>query len=224
MRQAVILAAGRGLRLGEGIPKCLVRMGNRTLIQHQLAALSAVGIDDVCVVVGYGAERVRAELGDRCHTIENHRFAETNSLYSLWLTRDWVRGPFLQLNSDLVAHPKIYRQLLAASGTALAYDSGSGDGAEHMKVAIARGLLLDISKAIALARSCGENLGLLKYEGDAVRMLFEEAEALIAAGSERAWAPAAVARLARRVPVHCLDVAGQRLCAGKHRAVCGLWC
>lgn len=208
MKQAVILAAGRGSRLGEGIPKCLVKLGSRALIHHQLDALRAAGIDEVCIVVGYGADRVRAALGARCHYIDNPRFDETNSLYSLWLTREWVRGPFLQINCDLVAHPKIYLRLLSVAGTALAYDSFSGDGNEHMKVVIRNGLLKDISKKLDPARSCGENMGLLKYDRDAARMLFEEADALIAGGEERSWAPAAVARLARRLPVHCVDMAG----------------
>ncbi|NOT31315.1 MAG: phosphocholine cytidylyltransferase family protein [Planctomycetes bacterium] len=208
MKQALILAAGRGTRLGEGVPKCLVKVGDRALIHHQLAALHGAGIEDVCVVVGYGAERVRAAVGERCHYIENPRFAETNSLYSLWLAREWVRGPFLQLNCDLIAHPRVYQRLLAAGGSALAYDSDSGDGEEHMKVAVRRGLLQDIGKQLDPARSCGENLGLLKYDGDAARLLFEEAGALIAAGGEQCWSPAAMARLAQRVPVHCIDMAG----------------
>lgn len=208
MKQALILAAGRGTRLGEGVPKCLVELGDRPLIQHQLAVLRGAGIDDVCVVVGYGAERVRAALGDRCQYVENPRFAETNSLYSLWLAREWVRGPFLQLNCDLIAHPRVYRRLLAARGNALAYDSDSGDGEEHMKVAVRHGLLQDIGKELDPARSCGENLGLLKYDEDAARLLFEEAGALIAAGGENSWSPAALARVARRVPVRCIDMAG----------------
>jgi len=208
VKQAVILAAGRGSRLGEGIPKCLVRLGDRMLIHHQLDALRAMGIEEVCVVVGYGAQRVRAALGDRCHYIDNLRFDETNSLYSLWLTREWLRGPFLQINCDLVAHPEIYRRLLAAPGTALAYDSLSGDGEEHMKVVVRHGLLRDIQKQLDPSRSSGENLGLLKYDRAASRILFEEAGDLIAGGGERCWAPAAIARLAQRVPVHCVDVAG----------------
>jgi choline kinase len=206
--QAVILAAGRGSRLGEGIPKCLVRLGSRALIHHQLDALRAMGIDEVCVVVGYGAERVRAALGKRCHYIDNPRFDETNSLYSLWMAREWVRGPFIQINCDLVAHPEIYRRLLSVPGTALAYDSLSGDGEEHMKVVVRHGLLRDIHKQLDRARSCGENLGLLKYDRAAARILFEEACALVEGGAERSWAPAAIARLAQRVPIQCVDVAG----------------
>ena len=206
--QAVILAAGRGSRLGEGVPKCLVELGGRALIEHQLAALRSVGIRETLVVVGYGAERVRARLGSACHFVENERFDETNSLYSLWLACGWVRGPFLQLNCDLVAHPEIYARLLAAPRTALAYDSGSGDSEEHMKVVIQDGVLLDIGKEIAPQRSCGENLGLLKHDERAARLLFEAAGRLLAAGHERAWSPAAVAELARRVPVRCVDVAG----------------
>ena len=77
-----------------------------------------------------------------------------------------------------------------------------------MKVVIRNGLLQDIRKQLEHVPSSGENLGLLKYDRAAIRILFEEAGALIAGGGERCWAPAAVARLAQRVPVQCVDMAG----------------
>ena len=97
MKEALILAAGRGLRLNgssNGDPKCLLEVGGRPLIQHQIAVLRALGVERICIVVGYCADRVRAVVGDSCSYVLNSRFADTNSLYSLWLARDRVTGPF----------------------------------------------------------------------------------------------------------------------------------
>ena len=131
MKQAVILAAGAGTRIravANGTPKCLLPVGGVPLIEHQLRVLRQVGIDRVCVLVGYAADRVEALVGGACECIRNERFADTNSLYSLLLARRWVSGPFVLLNSDVFAHPDIYHRVLAVGGSALAYDSSTGVG------------------------------------------------------------------------------------------------
>ena len=105
--QAVILAAGSGSRLqrvSNGLPKCLLPIGGRPLIEHQLEALSDAGVGNVLVVVGHQADEVRKTLGNRVEYVENTRYDATNSLYSLWLAREWVKGPFVLLNCDLLFH------------------------------------------------------------------------------------------------------------------------
>lgn len=210
MIQAVILAAGGGRRLGGetgGGPKCLLEVGGRTLAEHQLAALAEVGVEEVCLVVGCGAEQVRAALGGRCHLILNPRWAETNSLYSLWLAREWVRGDFFVVNSDVLAHPAVFRRVAAATTDAgLAYDSSSGHEDEHMKVWVERGALRSISKCLPPEETSGENVGILRFSRRAGELLLREAGDLIAAGGDGAWAPAALDRLAPRLRVRCVDV------------------
>ncbi|HVG18201.1 MAG TPA: NTP transferase domain-containing protein, partial [Blastocatellia bacterium] len=89
--KGIILAAGKGLRLNGvagATPKCLMEVGGITLIERQIQAFKASGIDDLAVVVGFEAERVRAACGPEVRFVENTRFDETNSMYSLWLARD----------------------------------------------------------------------------------------------------------------------------------------
>ena len=60
--RGVILAAGRGSRLN-GVaaeaPKCLVEVGGITLVERQIRALRAAGVNDITIVVGCQADRVR---------------------------------------------------------------------------------------------------------------------------------------------------------------------
>ncbi len=191
-----------------GKPKCLVEVGGRALLEHQLAALRSLGVSEVCVVIGHGASAVRTLVGRDCHCVENQRYSETNSLYSLLLVRDWVRGPFLVLNADVLASPEIYRRVLSSQGNALAYDSRSGQEDEHMKVELRAGLLEHVGKNLERERCDGENVGILRFEGAAALELFAQAEAMIASGGANAWAPAAVDRIAARFTIHALDVAG----------------
>jgi choline kinase len=209
--QAIILAAGRGSRLGSVLkdqPKCLAQLKNVHLIEYQLLMLRSFGITDVCVVLGYRAEEVRRVVGQRCHYIVNERYATTNSLYSLSLTQNWVRDSFVLTNCDILAHPQVFRRLLATPGNVLAYDSRSGGQAEEMKVAFAEGKLQRISKAMAVREAHGESLGLLKFEAWAVKPFFDAVQDTLARGGENQWAPAAVQHLTRRYPLGGVDVAG----------------
>ena len=60
---AVILAAGQGTRLKSALPKVLHRLGGQPLVRHALTAAQAVTNGPLVLVVGHGADQVRAELG-----------------------------------------------------------------------------------------------------------------------------------------------------------------
>lgn len=210
MREAVILAAGRGSRLNgaaAGVPKCLLTVGDRPLIEHNVRAMQAVGIERIHVVVGYGAEQVMQTLNGMCYYVFNDRYESTNSLYSLWLAREKVQGSFLLMNGDVLAHPEIFRRLASEHHSALAFDSGSGCDDEHMKVRVHNGYLTAIDKALPTEDSCGENVGVLRFTSRAGEALFDEADRLVRAGHHSTWAPKAVNAIADRVAIRCLDVA-----------------
>ncbi len=208
--QAVILAAGKGSRLNgsnNGSAKCMAKVGDATLIEHQIRTLRSFGIERIVVVVGHEADSVRACAGDDCIFVENAQYAETNSLYSLWLARQAVTDSFLLMNCDVLAHPEVYRRLFDADGTALAFDSGSGDEPEHMKVHVSDGMLQAISKELPGCLTRGENVGILRFDKDDIPALFKAAGEFIERGQLNMWSPAAVGRLSQSRPVRCIDVA-----------------
>ena len=62
---AIILAAGKGKRMGSDLPKVLVAVGGRPMIRYVIDAARAVGIKRILVVVGYRADLVMHELGNQ---------------------------------------------------------------------------------------------------------------------------------------------------------------
>lgn len=208
--QAVILAAGRGSRLEdltEARPKCLVEVGGATLLEHQLEALSQAGIEDVTIVAGYRADDVRRAVGRRARIVANDAWDSTNSLYSMALCRERVRGDMLVMNCDVLAHPRALRRLIEAGPDAFLYDSRSGGADEEMKVELRQGRLAAMSKQLPLDRVHGENVGVLLFEAAAARALFRHAADLLAEGHRNLWLAAAVERLARTVPLRGVDIA-----------------
>ncbi len=209
--QAVVLAGGVGSRLGgltNGKPKCLVEVGGEPLIKHQLSALADHGVGPVMIVLGYQADAIRRVTGEAAEYVVNTRYDQTNSLYSLWLTREWVKGPFLLLNCDLLFHPDILDRLLENGGNVLAYDSTSSGGREQTKVAIRKRRVLDLGKDVPGGASRGESLGLLKFDADGTRALFESADALLQQGHDETWVTEAVRTTCSKVPIYGVNVAG----------------
>jgi L-glutamine-phosphate cytidylyltransferase len=210
--KAIILAAGTGSRLGSkarGRPKALLDIGGQTLIQHQLEALSAEGVGPVVVVVGHAAEQVRALLDESVEYVTNPRPSETNSLYSLWLAREWLAGDVLLLNSDVLFHPQILKDLLAAPGCALAYDSLATAGTEQTKVGLNRQRVTDLGKDLPATGARGESLGLIKLDASGSAALRRRVEAIIAAGDEQAWVIEGVRSILAEVEMQGVNCAGQ---------------
>lgn len=209
--RAIILAAGTGSRLAEasgGLPKPLVEVGGKALIEHQLEALADSGIGPVMVVVGYKAEEVKRVVGTRASYVENTDPAGTNSLYSFWLAREFVQGSVLISNCDLLYHPEILDRLLDVKGSALAYDSSFGWGREKMKVGLQDGCVKEMSKSLPYGRAAGENLGLICLHEAAAKALVAKADEMVKAGNLKGWLPEAVEATAQQVPIRGVDVAG----------------
>ncbi len=210
--QAVILAAGFGSRLGKmsgGLPKCLLEVGGRTLIEHQLDALSDAGIGKVLVVVGHQADKVRELLGDRVEYVANRIYAETNSLYSLWLAREWVKGPFVLMNCDLLFHPSILDRLVTRRGNVLAFDSTSTKGSEQTKVAVQEGKVVDLGKDLLPEMARGESLGLLRFDEKGAEALFKRADALIQSGVKKSWVIEGIRGACNDVEIKATNIAGE---------------
>lgn len=209
--RALILAAGRGSRLGESgdaVPKPLLEIGRRRLIEHQLDALADAGIGPVHMVIGYGSDEIREIVGRRAEFVVNTRWEATNSLYSFRLGKEQVDGDMLLLNCDVLFSPQILERLLDHPGSALAIDSSSGTAREQMKVRLEGGRVVGMSKDLPVEDSSGENVGIIKLTADDAAMALDHARRLLDDGHEKSWVGSAIAQLARERDLRTVDVAG----------------
>lgn len=212
---AIILAAGKGARLNGtagDLPKCLVRIGDLSLIERQIKCLRAAGIDNITAVVGYGAEAVRNACRSQIEYVENPIHFRTNSLYSLWLARHKFSDGFVVLNSDVLFHPQLLTDLLtskAEDALLLAHNDPSTElGDEEMKVMVSHGRVVDISKSMDPRRADGENVGIVKFGQTGAKLLSLHLDLLIARGHFRAWAPRAFRDFAEHRALHVVGTRG----------------
>lgn len=214
--RAIILAAGKGSRLkgvAGDLPKCLMDIGGRTLLERQVQALRSSGIDDIYVVVGHGADAVRKTCGAGVNYIENFCYNKTNSLFSLWMAREHMFGGFVVMNGDVLFHPQLLRNLLSfwhEDSLLISYcDSNAGSlGDEEMKVRVANGTIIDITKAMNPKKANGENVGIGKFGPVGARVLAEKMDELIAAGAHRDWAPRAFREFTFERPLSAVSTDG----------------
>jgi len=118
IRKAVILAAGNGRRLAHlsgGLPKPLVKLHGRPLLEHVLLGAQEAGIEEFVVVLGYGGELIHSYFaGDRRFDIKwvnNPDYHKDNGV-SLLAAADLISEPFLLLMSDHIFEPETASKLL----------------------------------------------------------------------------------------------------------------
>jgi len=209
--KAVILAAGQGTRIrsvhGEH-PKCLIEVDNSTILDHQLEALSMIGINDVAIVIGYEKEEIIAHVNARklltqkIHFIENPAFAITNNIYSLWLALDWLRGDgFIVLNSDVIFNPEILDVAVRPPAPiSMIVDPLWRD--ETMKVVILDDHVIRMSKNISRDEFSGTYIGITVFSKAIQDRFFHKMEDVIAAGRVNEFFNIVVQELANEgVPV-----------------------
>lgn len=176
---AVILAAGRGNRLlpmTKDKPKCLLEVGGRTLLEHQIRALQLAGAESIQVVTGHGADFVHMTCNGAATYAHNAEYDTTNSFDSLgYTTLDASAGGLLILNSDVLFHPELLRRLIFdPRENVLLADYHSELGDEEMKISVdMNNRIRKISKSLDPAEAQAENLGVLRLGAAAASRLVE---------------------------------------------------
>jgi len=105
----IILAAGRGSRLKElslEQPKPMIEVNNITIISNLVKHLIAAQMDQIVVIIGYKADKLKKHLqpfSDQVELlfVENPIFDTTNNIYSLWLAKEHLRDGFFLFEADV---------------------------------------------------------------------------------------------------------------------------
>lgn len=171
--KAVILAAGRGRRLGSGddsAPKILLKFGGGSLLERHLAILHACGVAEAVIVVGFAADRIREEVARigaaiPVSFIENPRFIE-GSVVSLAVAEPvMTRGePVLLMDGDVLYDRRLMERLVRTRiDNCLLMDRTIEPGDEPVKLCIRDGRIVDFHKVPKNAHDWhGESVGFFR--------------------------------------------------------------
>ena len=171
------------------MPKALLPIGEKTIIEYLLDNLSASGIRDVVVVVGYGALKVKEKVGSRYKNcsityVLNEEYATTNNIYSLWLAREHITDGMIFFNGDIVFHQGILSGILSNTvSNSFAADPFSDLQDDAMKVVLRGGRMRKIGKHLAEDANAWA-IGIYKLSQEASEAYFREAEKIFERGDK----------------------------------------
>ena len=184
--RAIILAAGRGLRLKQPTaqeqPKCLLEFGGRTLLERHLQLLQAAGITEIVLALGFLHEVVQSYLAGltglpRPQIVLNPQF-ELGSVLTLHTATAALTGggDVLVMDADVLYHERIMAALVAKEGAAnrLLIDRDFEAGDEPVKVCVRAGVPIELRKQLPAALeydAIGESVGFFRFDARAARRL-----------------------------------------------------
>ena len=186
----VILAAGMAKRLRpltDTKPKCLLKVGERTLLERTIDAMRQAGIQEFLVVTGYRGEMIRSFLEGYAKTckvsftfLDNTDYEHNNNIYSLWMACQKVRvSEFLLMDSDILCDPAAVVRIAQEQTSALAVNRHEL-GEEEMKVVVdADSRITEISKTCRPEDAMGESVGIEKITADYCEALARELDQMI---------------------------------------------
>lgn len=218
--KAVMLAAGFGSRirpLTDNKHKSMLEVAGQPILGRMLENVQAVGITDVVVITGYREDEVKEFTEKNYPSLrvtfkKNEKYLDTNTGYSLLLTREFVEGyDFVKFDADVVFEKAILEKLLKSHVSALCIDRNINLEAEEVKVTTDKnGHVLAVGKKLDPHKASGESIGIEKITADAGKILFSELEVLIK--NEKNWQEyyddSYTTLVNKGVPFEAVDISG----------------
>lgn len=175
--KAIILAAGRGERLGDaaaGRPKCLLRFGGKTLLQQHIENLDRLDAGRIIIVTGYRHEQIEAALAQiksrtPVETIANPDY-ELGSIVSLYCAREFLADgtDTVLMDADVLYDPDILGRLFdTQSGNCFLLDRDFEPGDEPVKLCVSGAVPVEFRKIPDRAISWdyqGESVGFFRFD------------------------------------------------------------
>jgi choline kinase len=223
--RAIILAAGRGVRLqlpeDSQLPKCLLRFDGMTLLERHLRMLKSAGVTDVVLALGFRHELVEAEL-DRLawrplpEIVLNMNFELGSVLTVHTIAEALTRGgDVLLMDADVLYDERILRALVAGSTPVnrLLIDRDFEAGDEPVKLCVQNGVPVELRKQLAADLqfdTIGESVGFFRFTQAGAQRLAELVAAYTDTGRAHMPHEEAVRDLLkeRSQPIEVADVTG----------------
>ncbi len=122
IEKAIILVAGTGSRLKpltNDIPKCLTEVNSIPILINALKLLEKNKIKETVLVIGYLGDKIKERIGSKFNNmkvsyIENPIYQKTNSMYSLWLARDYLKQGVILLEGDVFFEEDIMKKIVTS--------------------------------------------------------------------------------------------------------------
>tara|TARA_B110000027_G_C16115339_1_gene299818 strand:+ start:1216 stop:1953 length:738 start_codon:yes stop_codon:yes gene_type:complete len=218
--QIIILAAGQGTRLMPltiDKPKTMVMVNGKPLIDYIFSTFDPNLIKNVAIVVGHCGQIIKDHFKNSFKDIsidyvENEIHDKTNSTYSLWLAKRYMKDDIIIINADTIFHKDILSNLMNSSyESGLAIDDTLSPPLpeEAMKATIKDKVITDVSKTILSENTDGDAIGMYKFSGVGLKILIEELDNLINNSVTDKLFTFAVQRILKKTKIYSITTEGK---------------
>lgn len=180
--KVIIIAAGLGIRLNpltDDMPKCMLDIGGKSILQRQLDVLKECDIDDIVIIRGYKKELI--DYPDVKYYY-NDNYQNNNILASLFYAEEEMEGEFIVSYSDILYKRQVVEKLLACKASiSLVVDTKWKEIYENRtehpvseaeKVLVKDNRVIKIGKdPITADEAYGEFIGLSKFSAEGAKVL-----------------------------------------------------
>jgi choline kinase len=187
--------------LTNNLPKCLLPVGGKPVLQRAIEQVAAVGIEQIGLVIGFHAEAIRDFVKKqfpslRIRLIVNPRYESTNNAFSLLMAREFYNAgskeidplhDLLLMDGDIVFSPHLLPFFLGeGSPNRIAVRVAGPHDDEEVRVSVdTSGNVMTIGKSAPLDDAYGESIGIEFFSSTAARRLFETVEQRVRSGEGR---------------------------------------
>lgn len=190
--KAILLAAGRGTRISRHIqnkPKCMVNIGNSTLIEYTLNLLKNNNIHDITLILGYESKKIRKLLeGKDVKFYYNPFYDVTNSLASLWFAKEEIHGDdILIMNADVFIEQDVMDIILKEDKTPVLFSDETKIDSADYRFYYNNGILEKYGKNLTKDETTGEYVGIAKLEKKFLPEFVNKLEEKIAMQHHSQW-------------------------------------
>ena len=182
--KSIIIAAGSGRRIPEFsklIPKSLIKINNKSLLERQIKLIRQCKIDEICIVRGFKASKINFKNIKYFH---NKNYRQNEQLDSLFSAKEWFTDDLLISFSDIIYDISVIKKIINIKcNFTIAIQKNWKkkyinrfdhplDQAD--KVFIKNNKIMDIGKKLTMNKANGEFLGIFKISKKMCNMLLKE--------------------------------------------------
>ncbi|WAI00840.1 phosphocholine cytidylyltransferase family protein [Methanogenium organophilum] len=212
----IILAAGIGSRLyplTKNTPKCLLKINNdETILGRTLSILKKDASEfHIRIIAGFEANQI-IEKFDDIDIIVNPFFRITNSIASLWFSKDLLSDEVTIINADVCFNSNIFEMINNCSNeNFVVLDSSKNCTDADYKIVVEENLVTDMGKSIPFDNFSGEYAGITHLNKEGASHLRNKLEEKLLREEYDTWYETAICELIKEgsMKVSILDIAGQ---------------
>ncbi len=216
--KAIILAGGQATRLRpitHNLPKCLLVIGGKTILDFQIEALHKNKVNDVIIVTGFKADMLKTHVQKhyphpqtKFTFVHNNLYETTRAAYGLWVARDHLDDTVIYLNADLLCDPQILEMVISSPKESItAIQKNKWDEEEVNVIVNSKLEVIEIGKLIPEETSYGEFIGATKLSRSFVKKMVGVLDTMVTQGDTQRFAVDAInATIQEGETLHTLDV------------------